>query len=344
MPAGSSARRVLVVDDQEHFSDLIVRLLVPEGFSVDVATDGETAVRAIARTAPDVVLLDIGLPDIDGIDLCRTIKRSLDTRLVPVVLLTGRADREHRLAGIDAGADDFIAKPFDPEQLKARVRSLIRVKQITDEMETAEAVLLSLALTVEARDAYTEGHCERLATYAVALGSALALGHADLLALRRGAFLHDVGKIGIADALLLKPGPLTADEYEAVKRHAVIGERLLADLKTLAPVRPIVRHHHERLDGSGYPDGLRGLEIPLLAQIVSIVDAFDAMTTTRPYRVRRSRDLAFAELRADAARGLLSGDLVEAFIRVVRDQPPPVTIGERPRPPLPGYGKIPSSV
>lgn len=343
MPASAPAR-VLVVDDQDHFSDLIVRLLAPEGFAIDVAADGEAAVRAIALTAPDVVLLDIGLPDVDGIDLCRTIKRALDTRLMPVVLLTGLADREHRLAGIDAGADDFIAKPFDPERLKARVRALIRLKQVTDEMETAEAVLLSLALTVEARDAYTEGHCERLATYAVALGSALALSEGELSALRRGAFLHDVGKIGLADALLLKPGPLTADEYEVVKRHPVIGERLLADLKTLAPVRPIVRHHHERLDGSGYPDGLRGSEIPLLAQIVSIVDAFDAMTTTRPYRVRRSWALSFAELRADAARGLLSGDLVEAFIRVARDRPSLSMRGTRPRPSLPGYGKIPSSV
>ena len=337
MLACAPGRRVLVVDDQAHFSDLVVRLLTPEGLSVDVATDGETALRAIAGTSPDIVLLDIGLPDIDGIDLCRAIKRSVNTCLVPVVLLTGHSDREHRLAGIDAGADDFIAKPFDPEQLKARVRSLIRLKLLTDEMETAEAVLLSLGLTVEARDAYTEGHCERLATYAVALGRALALSEPDLSALRRGAFLHDLGKIGLADALLFKPGPLTTEEYEVVKCHPVIGERLLGDLRTLAPVRLIVRHHHERLDGSGYPDGLRGAEIPLLAQIVSVVDTFDAITTSRPYRASRSAATAFAELRSDASRGLLSLDLVETFITVVGNQV--VQVAPRPR----SYGKIPSS-
>jgi len=314
---GPTGQRVLVVDDESQCSRLLVQLLAPE-FHVDVAGDGETALTAISQAPPDIVLLDVGLPGVNGIEVCRAIKRAAATRLIPVVLLTGLGGRDHRLAGIDAGADDFIEKPFDLEQLRARVRSLTRLKRFTDELESAESVILSLALTVEARDPYTEGHCERLATYSMALGSALGLSQDDLAALNRGGFLHDVGKIGISDALLLKDNDLTPAEYEAIKQHPVIGERLLGDMRSLAPVRTIVRHHHERLDGSGYPDGLRGAEVPLLAHIVSIVDAFDAMTTQRPYRNAMSQSEAIAELRADVARGHLSRDLVEMFIAVLK--------------------------
>jgi putative two-component system response regulator len=313
---GPTGQRVLVVDDESQCSRLLVRLLTPE-FHVDVAADGETALTAMNLTPPDIVLLDVGLPGMNGIEVCRAIKRAVTTRLTPVVLVTGQGGREHRLAGIDAGADDFLEKPFDVEQLKARVRSLTRLKRFTDELDSAESVIMSLALTVEARDPYTEGHCERLASHAVALGAALGLSDDDLGALRRGGFLHDVGKIGISDALLLKNGRLTREEYERVKQHPVIGERLLGDLRSLAPVRPIVRHHHERLDGSGYPDGLRGAEIPLLAHVVSIVDAFDAMTTARPYRAAMPDHDACAELRADVARGRMSRDLVEMFVAVL---------------------------
>jgi len=316
MLSGPTGQRVLVVDDESQCSRLLVRLLTPE-FHVDVAEAGETALAAIAAVPPDLVLLDVGLPGMNGIEVCRVLKRAPATRLIPVVLVTGMGHRSERLAGIDAGADDFIEKPFDLEQLKARIRSLTRLKRFTDDLDSAESVIMSLALTVEARDPYTEGHCERLSTYAVALGSALGLSDDDLAALGRGGFLHDVGKIGIPDALLLKGDRLTPDEYEQVKLHPVIGERLLGDLRSLAPVRPIVRHHHERLDGSGYPDGLRGAEIPLLAHVVSIVDAFDAMTTPRPYRTAMSHPAAIVELRADVRRGTMSRDLVEMFVAVI---------------------------
>lgn len=316
MLSGPTGQRVLVVDDESQCSRLLVRLLTPE-FHVDVAEAGETALAAIAAVPPDLVLLDVGLPGMNGIEVCRVLKRAPATRLIPVVLVTGMGHRSERLAGIDAGADDFIEKPFDLEQLRARIRSLTRLKRFTDDLDSAESVIMSLALTVEARDPYTEGHCERLSTYAVALGSALGLSDDDVAALGRGGYLHDVGKIGIPDALLLKGDRLTPDEYEQVKLHPVIGERLLGDLRSLAPVRPIVRHHHERLDGSGYPDGLRGAEIPLLAHVVSIVDAFDAMTTPRPYRTAMSYSEAIVELRADVRRGTMSRDLVEMFVAVL---------------------------
>ncbi|MGE0813460.1 MAG: HD-GYP domain-containing protein [Vicinamibacterales bacterium] len=321
----TTPRRVLVVDDSPAFTDALQRLLRAEGFLADVVHESEAVEGAIAQFAPDVVLLDVELPGASGFDICRRLKKSEVTRLIPVVLLTGLVGREHRLAGIEAGADDFLTKPFDSSELTARVRSLSRLKRYTDELESAESVIVSLALTVEARDAYTEGHCDRLSSYAVGLGRAMGLASDELWALRKGGLLHDVGKVGIPDAILLKQGRLTPDEYEIVKSHTVIGERLCSGLRSLAPVRPIIRQHHERLDGSGYPDGLKGRDVALLAQIIGVVDAFDAMTTNRPYRASLGLERAFEELRADAASGKMDGVLVETFIdlapRLVAEMP-----------------------
>jgi putative two-component system response regulator len=322
------AGRVLVVDDSAPFADALARLLNAAGFSVEVASDGAAAFAAIVRGNPDVVLLDVDIPGRSGYDVCRELKRSGATRLTPVVLVTGLHGREHRLRGIEVGADDFITKPVDASELVARVRSLSRLKRYTDELESAESVIVSLALTVEARDAYTEGHCERLSAYAVDLGRAIGLDEDDLAALRRGGILHDLGKVGIPDAVLLKKGRLTPDEYELVKQHTVIGERMCAGLRSLAAVRPIIRQHHERLDGSGYPDGRRGDEISLLAQIIGVVDAFDAMTTDRPYRAALGVSHAVDELRRDVARGAMRRDLVDAFVPLVTNPAvaPPVAL------------------
>jgi putative two-component system response regulator len=302
------------VDDQQVNLDLLVRLLSQHGYQVETAHDGEDALAAIERLPPDLVLLDIVLPGIDGFEVCRRIKQNPATRLIPVVLVTGLNAREHKIRGIDAGADDFLSKPFDVAELRARVQSLVHLKRYTDDLDSAESVILSLALTVEARDAYTEGHCHRLSRNAAALGAKLSLGAEDLAALHRGGYLHDLGKIGIPDHVLLKPAQLTPDEYQLIKQHTIIGDRLCGELRSLRLVRPIVRHHHERLDGSGYPDGLRGDDIPTLAQIVSIADAYDAITTDRPYRMARTPDLAYEELVNDADRGWRRRDLVNAFI------------------------------
>lgn len=310
-------RRVLIVDDSPAFTGPLSRLLVAEGFAVDVVHDSDSVIAAVKSSAPDVILLDVELPGASGFDVCRALKQNEVTRLIPVVLLTGLIGREHRLAGIEAGADDFLTKPFDSSELTARVRSLSRLKRYTDELESAESVIVSLALTVEARDAYTEGHCDRLSAYAVRLGKAIGLGDDELAALRRGGILHDVGKIGIPDAVLLKPGRLTREEYELVKEHTVIGERLCAGLRSLSAVRPIIRQHHERLNGSGYPDGLRGDQISVLAQIIGVVDAFDAMTTDRPYRSALGLDRAIDELQRDVSRGAMSADLVTPFVELV---------------------------
>jgi putative two-component system response regulator len=237
--------------------------------------------------------------------------------LIPIVLITGLTDRANRIQGIRAGADDFLTKPFDSHELQARVGSLIRLKRYTDELDSAESVIRSLALTIEARDAYTDGHCERLAQFAVALGQGLQLSSQELLALDRGGYLHDLGKIGVPDAILLKPAPLDAAELAIMRQHTIIGDRLCGQMRSLKLVRQVVRHHHELYDGSGYPDGLRGEEIPLLAQIVGIVDLYDAVTTTRPYRPALPPAHAFVELENEVSRGLRRPDLVARFISLM---------------------------
>ena len=313
-PASTSRAAILVVDDERFNRDLLSRLLGPYRYIVATAADGESAFAAMAAKEPDLILLDVQMPGMDGFEVCRRIKQRAASRLTPVVLVTGLNDRASKIKGIEAGADDFLSKPYDVEELVSRVASLVRLKRYTDELESAESVIVSLALTVEARDPYTEGHCQRLAEHAASLGARLGLDQDQIAALRRGGQLHDVGKIGIADAVLLKTSRLTREEFETMKTHSVIGERLCGGLRSLAPVRPIVRHHHERRDGSGYPDGLRGDDIPLLAQIIGIVDVFDAMTTTRPYRAALPVQHAIDALQDEASRGLHRQDLVDEFL------------------------------
>jgi putative two-component system response regulator len=308
---------VLVADDLEANRKLIRRLLPTEEFVTDTACNADEAMAAVRAAPPDVILLDVRMPERDGFDLCRQLKSTEATRLIPIVLVTANSESQDRLRAIEAGADDFITKPLNPIELRARVRALSRVKRYTDELDSAEQVIVSLALTIEARDKYTDGHCQRLAVYAMAVGEALKLDREELWALQRGGYLHDVGKVGIPDAVLAKPGPLTAAEMDVMKRHPIIGERLCGELRSLSRVRPIVRHHHERLDGSGYPDGLRGDEIPLLAEIIGLVDVFDALTTKRPYRAAMSADDATRALREEVARGWRRKELVDLLLDLV---------------------------
>jgi putative two-component system response regulator len=314
--ASRSAGKVLVVDDEPANVRLLTTLLTREGYTVVTASDGEEGLAMVASSHPDLVLMDVVMPKLSGYDVCERIKHNPSTRLTPVVLITALHQREHKIRGINAGADDFLTKPVDPHELKARAHSLVRLKRYTDDLDSAESVILSLALVIEARDAYTDGHCQRLASYATTFGTALNLDEDELGALFRGGYLHDIGKIGIPDAILLKAGRLSVSEYEQIKDHPVIGDRLCGELRSLRQVRPIVRHHHERLDGSGYPDGLKGDEIPLLAQIMGIVDVYDALTTARPYKSAGTTGEAGWELLQEVKRGWRRKDLVETFLEL----------------------------
>jgi putative two-component system response regulator len=305
---------VLVVDDTESVRSLFRRLLSSDGHDVIAAADGAAALEAVQLHRPDVVLLDVDMPTMDGLEVCRRLKADPGTRLTPVVMVTGQTDLSDRLRGIEAGADEFLSKPVHPQELRVRVRSLSRVKHLIDALDSAEAAFVTLALTIEARDPSTNGHCERLAMHAVRLGRALGLPADDLDALHRGGYLHDVGKVGVPDSVLLKPGPLSKDEFELMKKHPVIGDSLCAPLQSLRRVRPIIRGHHERLDGSGYPDALRGDQVPVLAQIVGIVDVFDALTSERPYRTALTREGAGEYLLSEAVKGKFARQFVEAFL------------------------------
>jgi putative two-component system response regulator len=313
----SDSTRVLVVDDEPGVTTLFERLLTQEGYAVRIATDAPSALAAVASFNPDVILLDVVLPGGDGFSLCQRLKQDAATRLTPVVLVTGLTDRENRIHGRQAGADDFITKPVDPQELLARVGSLARLKRYTDDLDSAAAIITTLATMIEARDGYTEGHCHRMANYATAVGRALGLGTGDLQALHRGGFIHDIGMLAIPPTVVLRAGPLEPEEFERIKSHTVIGDDLCRGLRSLQSVRPIVRHHHERLDGTGYPDGLKGDEIPVVAQIIGVVDVFDAVTHSRPYQRTQSAAEALQLLREQVTRGWRNKTIVETFAGIV---------------------------
>ena len=267
---------------------------------------------------PDLMLLDVVMPGKSGYELCRELKADPETRLIPIIMITGLSDRDDRIRGIEAGADEFLSKPLYPEELFARVRSLLRLKEFTDELENAEAVLFSLALGVEARDPYTGDHCHRLANYATELGRHMGLDYENLIALRRGGYLHDLGKVTIPDEILKKGTGLTLEEWQIMKMHPITGENICLPLKTLRRVLPIIRHHHEHWDGSGYPDGLSGERIPLLARVLQVVDVYDALTTHRPYKPALSHSESEQTMIREAESGMWDRTLVREFFSIMR--------------------------
>ena len=291
---------IMVVDDSREVACALAALLQLFGHTVELINEGNAALNAIAGQPPDLIILDVRLPDVDGYTICAALKRSPETWRIPVIMVTVEGQREARLQGIEAGADDYLEKPIDSRELEARVRALLRIKRRNDRLEQAEDVIFALARTVEAKDAYTEGHLQRLAQYAGAIGERMGFHGEALVALRYGALLHDVGKVGVDEVIIRKGGPLTPAEYRVMQQHTIIGERIVQPLRLAAAVSPIVRHHHERWDGRGYPDGLAGEAIPLGARIVGVADAFDAMTTQRPYNRVLPIDEAIERLRAGA--------------------------------------------
>jgi putative two-component system response regulator len=291
---------VLVVDDGAANRDLIKLFLSAIDCDVQLAADGPTALALIESAPPDLVLLDVRMPRMDGYEVCRRIKAMPQGSLLPVVMITGLSQAAHRVAALEAGADDFMSKPVDGAELIARVRSALRLKDLYKTLDSAEHVIFSLATAVEAKDAFTERHTQRVGESARLLGRCMGLSDPVLDMLYRGGIIHDIGKIGVSDSILHKPGPLDRTEIPQMQAHVEIGESIVRPLQSTSGLLPIIRHHHERIDGSGYPDGLRGREIPRVARIVSVCDAFDALVNDRPYRVRRSTEEAIAVLRAGA--------------------------------------------
>ena len=308
---------ILIADDKPNNRELLKTILSPEGHSLIMAEDGEAALTLFSQYRPDLVLLDVMMPKLSGIEVCQFLKENQETRLVPVILVTALSAIADRVAGIEARADDFLTKPVDAVELLARVRSLLSLKTYTDELERAESVLMVLAQSIEARDPYTEGHCDRLSHLAALLGQELGLPNEQITALRQAGVVHDIGKIAIPDSVLLKRGSLSLAEWALVQKHPVIGEQICSPLKSFRQLLPIIRHHHEKLDGSGYPDHIKGQEIPVTARVLQITDVYDALTTDRPYKSALSNSEALQAMEREVEKGWWDGDIFASFQTVL---------------------------
>lgn len=304
---------VLVVEDDEGQRVLLTSVLQREGYPVVDASDGEAGLRAIAEHNPQVVLLDLNLPGMDGFELCRRLRADPATATLPVIVLSAHGSTGDMVSALDAGADDFISKPFQQAELLARLRSAIRLRRAMTSLERATQIVAALANAVEAKDASLLHHCRWLAYHAARVGAEVGLRGEELEAVAYGALLHDVGKIGVPGYLLRKEGPLSEDEWELMRRHPEIGERICRPLTASRGFAPIIRHHHERFDGTGYPDRLRTDAIPLGARIVAIADAYEAIAHGRPYQPARPHNAATDELTRLRGRQF-DPDLVPIFI------------------------------
>jgi putative two-component system response regulator len=309
---------VLVVDDDPQNRRVLDSFLKSENYRVTEAENGEQALAALREREFDLVLLDVMMSGMNGFEVCRRIKSRDSTRFIPVILVTALDDSKSKIQGIESGADDFLTKPFDFEELSARSASLIRLKTVTGNMTGVENVLLSLAAAVEAKDRYTQGHTDRASRLAMRLGMRLGLTREEVECLRIGGILHDVGKIGVPEQILNKEGPLSQEEWKIMKTHPEIGFRICESLsRTLGDALEVILHHHEKLDGTSYPDGLRGDQVSMVSRIMCAVDIYDALITDRPYRPAMSQEQAFEILRKEASEGKLDPKVVEILVREV---------------------------
>ena len=308
---------VLIVDDDADIRTYLAELVSSIGAIPSEACDGEAALVAVRAKQPDLILLDVEMPRMDGFTACRTVKSDPVTARIPVVMVTSLSALNDRVQGIEAGADDFLSKPIHITEFNARVKSLLRVKRLNDSLESAENVIFTLASAIEAKDKYTAGHTERVTAYSIELGKAVGHSADELNNLRQGAALHDIGKIGVPDHILNKPGKLSPEEMQIMQQHPILGFNICSPMKSLATALPYIRWHHEKPNGLGYPDGLAGSEIPSHVLILGVADVYDALTSKRPYRDAMNQEKAFSILFEEAEKGGLDMELVRLFIEVV---------------------------
>ncbi|MEO1376900.1 MAG: two-component system response regulator [Cyanobacteria bacterium J06635_10] len=311
--------KVLVVDDHAASRMTAVALLGMEGYSVIEAESGSAALHLVSENQPDLILLDVMMPEMDGFEVCQLLKQDEQTRLIPVIFITALNDRRSRIRGIEVGADDFLSKPFDRVELAARVKSLVRQKRLNEDLDHAEKALFSIARAIESRDPNTGDHCERLVKLGKAFGEYLGLARNQIRDLMWGGYLHDIGKVGIPDSVLLKKGKLTASEWEVMRQHVLIGEKICQPLRSMRGVIPIIRSHHERWDGTGYPDGLKEDEIPFLAQVFQMIDIYDALTSERPYKKAFTSEEALSIMSEETNKGWHNKKLMQQFAEFLKN-------------------------
>lgn len=309
--------KVLIVDDNPTNVELIQVQLKPFQYEIQKAYGGEEALEIIKKDPPDLVLLDLMMPRISGYDVCKAIKSNSQTQLIPVIIVTALKELDDKIRAIELGADDFLMKPYNKVELVTRVKSLLRMKELYDDLDSSENVVFTLVQALEAKDIYTRGHSDRVAKYSVLLGRELGLGPQELEDLRRGGLLHDIGKVGVRESVLNKESKLDADEMAHVRSHPERGFEICKRLKSFKRLLPIIRSHHERIDGKGHPDGLMGDQIPLSAKICSITDTFDAMTSNRPYRRGITALQAANILEREVNSGQWDNDLLKIFIKLI---------------------------
>ena len=309
---------VLVVDDVQPNLELMEAVFQKAGLQVHAALGAEAALDIYANYQIDIAILDVMMPGINGFELCRRLKNFSEKEFLPVVLVTALNDKKNRLAGLEAGADDFISKPFDTQELITKIRSLLKLKELHDQLDHSESIIFSLVITMEARDHYTKGHSTRVGDLANDFGAFLGFPGKDLEVLKKAGILHDIGKMGLSETVLKKPAALTREESEEIRRHPILGEEICRPLKSLKDIIPGIRHHHERWDGTGFPDNLAGDAIPLMARILSILDAFDAMVSIRPYRGKRSIEQALWVMEKERFSGQWDPALTGVFIRMMQ--------------------------
>lgn len=313
--------KILVVDDMETNIKMLSYVLRPPEYHIVEARSGEAALEILRHEAVDVVLLDVMMPGINGFETCVRIRKELGLTLLPIIMLTSLGGADDVVQGLDAGADDYISKPFSTIELIARIRASIERKYLIDKLDDAESVLFSLARMVEARDLDTGDHCDRLAHTGIIFGKELGLVQEDIDALRRGGVLHDIGKLGIPDSILLKKGKLDAEEWQIMKQHTLIGSALCGPLRTMQRSAAIARCHHEKWNGTGYPDGLKGEEIPLVARVFQIVDIFDALSHHRPYKPAFPLEKVIEIMEQETELGYWDPSLMSKFLSIVRERP-----------------------
>ena len=326
------AKKILIADDNRQDAEILQQLFQDAGYHTVLVSNGIDAIEAAIKEYPDLVLLDVDMPGENGYEVARQLKSHRATRFVPIIMLTALSELTSKLEGLEAGVDDYITKPYRPIELITRVRSLLRVKALNDQLDDAENIVFTLARIIEAKDSYTLGHADRVSRFAVALGRLLKRSPQELEILDKGGLLHDIGKMAIPDSILLKPGSLTKDEFDIMKTHPVIGCTICERLRSAKDALPLIRHHHEKLNGEGYPDRLKGEEIPVLVRIVNVVDIYDALTTRRSYKDAWSVDKAFGVMYEEVKKGWWDGDVLRTWEQFVRSGEIQTVLPQRPAP------------